>query len=187
MDLTPEQQQAEIAVAIAAYAGVTVSLACVDTTDVGEAGWQVLNAFQELNSAVELSIAGAGTAAALTTATANLDFGTTDPVITFARAGKYLLIANLNVQYTGATYAALQSATFTIRRTNNTPANIGTARSVLLPIATTTTLLVGNATVVFVYTAVAGDSLTIQGTLSANPSAGSVSVPNATLVATPVH
>lgn len=126
----------------------------------------------------------AGTAYTLTATPAALDFGTTDPTITIAVAGTYLIQSGVGVNYNGATYTGTPSMAFKLRRTNNTAADLANgARSVALPVLTSFTG--GDAFPLpgVVYTATAGDIVTIFGSVSALPSAGSVTVTSADIVA----
>jgi len=125
-----------------------------------------------------------GTAYTITGSSAALDFGTTDPVLTINQAGTYLIQSNVGVKYSGATYAAPQTVTFKLRRTNNTAADLTNgSRAVELPVLTTFT---GGDVMTLppvIYTATSGDAITIFGILSATPAAGSVLADSAELVA----
>lgn len=129
-----------------------------------------------------------GTAYTLTASSAALDFGTTDPNLTIATTGTYLIIANVGVKYNGATYVAAQTVTFKLRRTNNTAADVANgSRAVELPVLTTFT---GGDVMTLppvIYTATAGDIVTIFGILSSTPSAGSVLADSAELVAIRIY
>jgi hypothetical protein len=126
-----------------------------------------------------------GTVYSLTGTSALLDFGTTDPSITIATAGKYLIFTKANYKLTGATFAGTQTITTKLRRTNNTAADLTNASDVItLPIVTTTTNHAGSSAFpVIVYTATAGDIIQVWGVLSATPSAGSVDCTNVSIVA----
>jgi hypothetical protein len=131
----------------------------------------------------------AGTAYTMTASYANLDFGTTDPTITLTGASGRAFNVYVDVQtaFSGATYAAIQDLAFKARRTNNTAADVGTERGQPIPVMTTLTgrgpsVLIGPIPYT---TAGTDDILTIQGVLSATPSAGSVTVVNATITAIP--
>ncbi len=126
----------------------------------------------------------AGTVYSLTATPALIDFGTTDPSITITSPGRYLIHAGAALKYTGATYAGAQTATVTVRRTNNTAADITSAtRTIQLEIVTTITGNAGMASVPpVVYQATAGDILQVFGSVSATPSAGSVDVTSAEIL-----
>jgi hypothetical protein len=130
---------------------------------------------------------GTGTAYTMTNAYATVDMGTTDPAITIAAAGTYRVWANVQLNFAGASYAAFDSATFRIYRTNNTAAIIDAdaERGCTLPIMTTATALGPSVVVgpIEYVTAATDDAVTIQGDLASAPSAGSVTVTKATIYA----
>lgn len=125
-----------------------------------------------------------GTAYTLTGSSAALDFGTTDPVLTINQTGTYLIMANVGLKYTAATYAGAQTVSLKLRRTNNTAADLSNgARTVELPVLTAFT---GGDVMQLpgvVYTATSGDIITIFGILSATPSAGSITTDSAEVIA----
>ncbi len=121
-------------------------------------------------------IYGVGTAYALTNTAAAVDFGTTDPSITITSAGTYLLIAQVQLDYAGATVVA-ETATVKLRRTNNTPADVAASIITLdLPVATTLTNTYGIFTLppVLYTTAAITDAVTIFANVSATLGAGTV-------------
>lgn len=118
---------------------------------------------------------GAGTAYTLTATPAALDFGTTDPSVTLAQTGTYLIIGSVNVKYTGATFAASRTVTLKWRRTNNTATDLGTATPTLTDIITALTYTFGVVPLSpLIYTAAAGDVVTIFGDVSVLPTAGAI-------------
>jgi len=121
----------------------------------------------------------AGTAYTLTATPAALDFGTTDPVIVLTEAGDYLLRFYVVLNYVGATFATSRDVIFKLRRTNNTAADV-TGGSVTLATGVVTTLTLPGQQIAVVdvpyTTANTNDSLTIFGSVSVLPSAGSVNV-----------
>lgn len=130
-----------------------------------------------------VSTTAAGTAYTLTNAFAAVDFGTTDPTITLP-AGTFILVATLQASCVGSTFAAAEDVRAILRRTNNTPADIGTERCQPIPIMTT--LSVGGPSITLIfngYSATVGDILTINAKLSATPSAGSVTISAAQIFA----
>jgi hypothetical protein len=136
------------------------------------------------NTAV--SVYGAGTAYSLTATPAQIDLGTTDPIRTLTTPGTYLLMARAFAAYNGATFAAPQTAKIKLRRTNNTAADITHGDTTAqLRILTTTTDSVGALTLppVIYTTSNNDDSLSLFGEVSATPSAGSVDVREACIVA----
>lgn len=68
----------------------------------------------------------AGTVYTLTTSSAKVDFGTTDPSITITTPGTYQISVNIRIQYNGLT-TALNACNFKLRRTNNTAADLANA------------------------------------------------------------
>lgn len=135
-------------------------------------------------SLVAASTTASGTAYTLTNAFAAVDFGTTDPSITIPSTGTYILICPLQASCVGATFAAAEEVRAIFRRTNNTPADIGTERNQPIPVMTT--LSVGGPSITLIfngYSATAGDIITINSRLSATPSAGSVTISNAQIFA----
>jgi hypothetical protein len=127
----------------------------------------------------------AGAGYTLTNSYSNVEFSVTDPFVSISRAGNYYLFVNLSTALSGTTFAALQTASFKLRRNNNTPVDIGSARSAMLPIMTTFTgagpsVCIGP----FAYsTANTDDEIVVQGVLSAAPGAGSVVVDACEIVA----
>lgn len=91
-------------------------------------------------------------------------------------AKTYMLFARLRVDYVGATFAANQVVTLTIRRTNNTAGNIVTT-TLQLAVVTTTNSSVGEITAMAPYTTVGnGDVVQAFVSVSVAPSAGSLEV-----------
>jgi hypothetical protein len=118
-----------------------------------------------------------GTAYTMTGSAAAITGGTTSPSVTLTHAGTYLLRGGVVSEYVGATYAANQTATYTFYRTNNTAAAVGNSTVVELRVLTTLTDNAGTPSIPeYLYTATAGDIITIYGNVSATPSAGSVTV-----------
>ena len=128
-----------------------------------------------------------GTAYTLTGTSAQLDFGTTDPIVTINQAGTYLIQANVGVKYSGATYANAQTVTFKLRRTNNTAADLTSgSRTVEMPFLVAGAAFTGGDVMTLppvVYQATAGDTIGVFGILSATPPAGSVTTDSCEIVA----
>lgn len=126
----------------------------------------------------------AGTVYSLTNAYATLDFGTTDPTIVLNKVGRWLIFADVQLTYTGATVVA-ETASVKLRRTNNTAADITTERVIDLPVSTTLTNTYGsfNLPVANVTTANVDDSISIQAKVSAALSAGTIDATAAHLTA----
>jgi hypothetical protein len=134
-------------------------------------GGQVLN--------FPLSVYATGTAYTLTAVNAKVDFGTTDPALVITQPGTYMLTGSVKIALVGATFAANQTVTVLIRRTNNTPANIAnTTFTYTVPIVTTITqtLAIVNLNEVHYATVNADDNLEIWADVSATPSVGSIQI-----------
>lgn len=136
-----------------------------------------------------LSVYGAGTAYALTATSAAIDFGTTDPTLVLNKAGTYLLLSSVNLQFAGATFAASRTVTLKLRRTNNSAADVSNS-SVVLATGITTTLtstlgVISLPPVIYTTTGadVITDSISIFGDVSVIPSAGALNVTQASIVA----
>lgn len=133
-----------------------------------------------------LAVYASGTSYQLTATPALLNFGTTDPQLTISSAGTWLILARARLDYNGATFAAVRTATLKVRRTNNTPADIAnTSAGVLTDIITTLTYtlaIVGLQPIIYVTTN-ANDVLELWGSVSVVPSAGSLDASEASIVA----
>lgn len=133
-----------------------------------------------------LSVYAAGTAYTLTATSAAVDFGTTDPVLTIDTAGTYLLFTRVNYEYVGATFAANRDVTTKLRRTNNTPADVSNSSSVIGTNIVTTVngvLEVLTLNPVLYTTTNVNDAITIYADVSVLPSAGSLQITEASIVA----
>lgn len=125
----------------------------------------------------------AGTAYTLTAVPAKIVFGTTSPAIALATDGTYLFFCRALFNLVGATFAANQIVTFTLRRTNNTLADIFTT-SVKLPIMMTETHDFEVTLPVLPYTTINGDdTFELWASLDVLPSVGSVTVSEASILA----
>ena len=120
-----------------------------------------------------------GTAYTLTGSVATVTGGTTSPTVTLAAPGTYVIFGNFVLNSVGATFAANQTCTFSLYRSNNTPATVASSSTVVtLPIMTTLTATqeAGSSNAVIYTTANSGDVLVLQAGLSATPSAGSMTI-----------
>ena len=101
--------------------------------------------------------------------------GTTDPVVVLDKAGTYLILAQVQLEYTGATVAA-ETASVKVRRTNNTAADVSSVVVVDLPVATTLTHTYGVVSIppIVYTTALTNDSLEIFANVSAALGAGTI-------------
>lgn len=127
-----------------------------------------------------------GTAYSLTNTSTALDFGTTDPSITITQPGTWLIFSRVNLKYTAATFAASRTVTIKLSRTNNTAADVTNATSTFLTdIITTLTYTAGIVSIppVLYTTTNASDVLVIKGDVSVAPTAGSLDVTAAEIIA----
>lgn len=133
-----------------------------------------------------LTVYAAGTAYQLTATSAKVDFGTTDPTLTITSAGTWLIMARARIDYTAATFAAVRTGALKLRRTNNTAADLasGTA-GFLTDIITTLTYTLGTfglQPIIYTTTNV-NDLIELWGSISVVPTAGSIDVSEASIVA----
>jgi len=105
--------------------------------------------------------------------------------VVIPRTGKYLLFARVLCNYAAATFAAVKTLTFKVRRTNNTAADISNAATTAkMQVITTETYTVPMQPIPTVlYSATAGDILQIYGSLETAPGAGAVNAQEAELLA----
>lgn len=136
-------------------------------------------------SANQKTVNAAGTVYGLTATPAALDFGTTDPAITLDAAGTYLLLARARADYNAATFAASRLATLKLRRTNNTAADVSNGSVALkTDIITAITSSLGALAWWALYTtANVDDIITIFGDVSVLPTAGSLDISEASIIA----
>jgi hypothetical protein len=133
-----------------------------------------------------LSVYAAGTVYTLTAASAAVDFGTTDPALTINAVGTYAIRARVKVALNGATFAANRTLTLKLRRTNNTAADVSNSSTTwVVPITTTitNTLAVIDLPEVLYTTANANDALALFADISVVPTAGTISIDEASIVA----
>lgn len=133
-----------------------------------------------------LSVYAAGAVYTLTATPAAVDFGTTDPIITVNAAGTYSLRARVRVALNAATFAANQTLTVKLRRTNNTATDVANAIATwIVPIisAQSNTLAIIILPEVFYTTALTNDTIQLFADISVVPSAGTISIDAASIVA----
>ena len=133
-----------------------------------------------------LKVYAAGTAYTLTATSALAAFGTTSPTLVLDKAGTYLLQARVNYQLVGATFAANRTVTTKLRRTNNTAGDISnssTATGTGVIATITGPLDIFSLPPVVYTTTVATDSISIYADVSVLPSAGSLEMTEASIVA----
>ena len=120
---------------------------------------------------------GTGSVYSLTTTSAALDFGTTDPSVTIAEPGTYQVRGRVLLKYNGATFAANRTVTLKFRRTDNTAADLtsgSTALTTDILTASTGTWVECQMPEVIYATTNSNDAITIFGDVSTLPSAGSL-------------
>lgn len=143
------------------------------------------------NKYVVYKAIASGSAYSLTTTDTVLLFGTNRPIDTIKTVGTYRLTARINLKYNGATFAANQTATFKIRRVNNIATDIsGSSTTITLGVVTTLTEGIGTIILplgLYYSTNVITDILQLRGVISSAPSAGSVDVTEAEIVAEKVN
>jgi hypothetical protein len=132
-----------------------------------------------------LAAYSSGTAYALTATPAALVFGTTSPNLTIDKAGTYLLLGRVNLQYAGATFSANQTVTLKLRRTNNTAADLtnGSTTGITRIITTITDEMGSFVLPQIIYTATAGDIISIFASVAVVPSVGALNATDANIVA----
>jgi hypothetical protein len=130
-----------------------------------------------------------GTAYTLTGSYGTVTFGTTSPSVTLTEVGTYLITATLQTSYVGATYATASSVNYKLRRTNNTAADLsGSIFGDQIPVMTTLATNGPTVTLTALYnTLKTTDTIGIQGTVTATPSAGSVTVSAASISAIKIN
>lgn len=131
------------------------------------------------------SVEAAGTVYSLTNTAAAVTFGTTSPSITLDQAGTYLIIAQANMLYNAATFAAVRNVTAKLRRTNNTAADLtGMSRTLKTSIITILTYAFPMVQLIGIYTtANANDVISLFADIDTVPTAGSIDVTQASIVA----
>jgi hypothetical protein len=128
----------------------------------------------------------AGTAYSLTATPALLDFGTTDPSVVILYPGTWSIRSGAIVNYNSATFSNNNDVTLKLRRTNNTPGDIANSLATVKTEITTT--LTGTFQVVIlpevIYTTTnSKDIIQLYGSVAGLPSAGSLDVVQAWIVA----
>lgn len=134
---------------------------------------------------LQQSVHAAGTAYALTATSAKVDFGTTDPTITLSGTGTYLLRYRCTLDYNAATFSAVRTATMKLRRTNNTAADLTNSSSAVKTqiVTTITGSLMQISHEVEYTTSGAGDVIELWGVVDVVPTAGSLDVSIASIIA----
>lgn len=135
--------------------------------------------------AAPTTVYAGGTAYGLTNSPAAVTFGTTSPAITVPAAGTYLIRYRAHVEYAGATFAANQTATLKLRRTNNTAADLtNSPATAVTDIVTTVTGTLAWVEGEVVYTtANTNDAIALYGSVATAPSVGALNVAEANIIA----
>jgi hypothetical protein len=139
---------------------------------------------QGANSFTPLATNNAATGGSQNLTTSPLQALATTLTLAGAAAHTYMLFCRLRLDYVGATFAANQTITLSIRRTNNTGTNIATT-TLQTAVITTLTYSVGELCVIAIPYTTVGASDVIQPfiSISSTPSAGSVNVVEASISA----
>jgi hypothetical protein len=137
----------------------------------------------------DTSIYGEGTGYALTTTPGAVAMGTRDPAFTVGTdAGQqFYLRAQVRLDFNGATFAASRTVTIVLHRTSGTPGDIAETTLVLsTPIVTTETSTWGIfelPEVLYTIQDAGGDDLAIYASINTAPSAGSLDIAAASIIA----
>lgn len=137
-----------------------------------------------------VSIAGVGSAYQLTITPGLITFGTTSPEIVLNRPGTYLIMARARLDYTAATFAAVRTVTLKLYRANNTPADVTNATTGFkTDIITLLTYTAGNIVLpsVLYTTTNSNDNIEFWGSIDVAPTAGSIDISEAEIVAMKVY
>ena len=127
---------------------------------------------------------GNGAVYSITATAALLALGTTVPQVTIPTTGNYLLAAWVRYDYNAATFAANRSVTTKIRNTTGAADVTGSTRVFLTEIITTKTFTAkGYVVALIAYAGTVGDVLEVWGSINVLPTAGSLDVVEASLVA----
>jgi hypothetical protein len=128
-----------------------------------------------------------GTAYTLTAVNALAAGGTTNPTVTIQATGRYLIWYQANILHNGATYAANQTITLSLFRSNDQVGLLaGTSTVTNTGIITTLTSMGGTPTSVpAIVNCAAGDIISVYAIVSVTPSAGSTTITSANVVAVP--
>ncbi len=167
-------------------AGNTITTGAIVTPS----GWQP--AATPLPTTDPIAKYGSGTAHTITGASfAAVIFGTSGAQeITLTTAGTWLIMARARVDYVAATFAAVRIVSFKLRRTNNTAGDVtNTPCAFKTQIITTLTFTApgANFSPVAYVTANVNDVLQMQVAIDTDPTAGSIQIVEADLVAVFVH
>jgi len=133
---------------------------------------------------------GTGTVYSLTGSSAKITMGTTSPTVTLPNPGTYMIISNLKLDYAGLTTLGISTASFKLRRTNNTATDLPNATaSFTSPIVTLLTGPAGDADLqgVLYTTSTSGDIIEMWGNRGASISLGNINVSEAWIMAIRIY
>lgn len=150
---------------------------------------QVIDGTGALKNLTPFAGYGTGTPYALTTSSAAIDLGTSDPTITITSPGTYLITSNVQLEYAGLT-TVLNTCSFKLRRTNNTPADLANASTnFTVPALTLASQTGGDADLnaIIYTTSNSNDKIDIFGNRSGGLTLGSIQISNAYIVATKLY
>lgn len=163
-----------------------VNKVTVGTFDLNSIDFPVYNLTDGADKNHSVTTYGSGTGYSLTATPAAITLGTSSPTCVLDKAGTYLLLCYVNLQYVGATFAANRTATLKLHRTNNTPADItGSSSAKGTNIVTTVsgTLSASNLPTVIYTTTNTNDIIVPYADVSVIPTAGSLQATEASIVA----
>lgn len=137
-------------------------------------------------SSPPITVYASGSNYTMTNSSAAVDFSGIDPVVTLTEPGTYMIFARVRADYVGATFLASRTASFKLRRTNNTAADItnsSTSFRTNVITALTSTAQVLDLPVATYTTTNSNDIITIYADVSTLPTLGSFEVSEASIVA----
>lgn len=133
---------------------------------------------------------GSGAAYSLTATPAQVVMGTTNPSITLASAGTYLIYSRARIDYNVATFLASRTVSLKLRRTNNTAADLANAaaamKTQIVTLLSSTSGDVELPPVVYTTTSTS-DIIQLFGSISVVPTAGSMDIGESEIVAVRIY
>jgi anti-sigma-K factor RskA len=127
----------------------------------------------------------AGAAYSLTAVSALLAFGTTTPIVVLSARGVWRITATCRLNYVAATFAANQTVSLKLRRTNNTAADLANATAALTTrVIAAVTDNAGMMHISVLYeTENDNDQIELWGSIDVIPGAGTIDAVSAKVVA----
>lgn len=150
------------------------------------AAFPTFNLLDSADKNHSVSTTASGTGYSFTNTSAAITFGTSTPSLVLDKAGTYLILSKIQLDYVGATFAASRTATVKLRRTNNTPADVtGASAALATAIVTTVTSTFASLSLppVLYTTTNTNDIIVFYGDLNTVPTAGLFQATAANLVA----